>query len=486
MHKLMIIYMKRLFITLFSLAVLAGSIAPATSFALTPVLPGQTQIDPIIPNDPSISRRICVGLDANLGVSARDRDQIGPVYRLQQYLQSLGFLKVTPTGYYGVLTLQAVKDFQRAHGVPPTGFVGPLTRAKVRAVSCGDDMPAKDLLISVRTNKDVYIQGEPITIEISAQNNTGKEQTLNWTNSCQTSYKIGSYDRLAVISCLQVLTSEKIPAHGYKTWTMTHQSSDFDLPVGTYTVEGTLLGYGSEKVIIKVVNSEADKFQVLSPNNGEVWKLGDTAEISWKGAIASDTVDIQLLPYVNCSKAPCPLMLIKPYDLAQKISAAAPYKWVVGNNLELSSGRIITAGDYKVQVCVNSTPRVCDTTDEHFTIANGSSTSSIKVTSPNGGEVWRLGESKQIRWTATVVNKDVARVNINIRPYIVCITAPCIALPVVSINNSPYNTNDPFYIYNLTTDVNGKKIEPGNYVVEVCLVGTTVCDTSDSYFKVTS
>ncbi len=33
-----------------------------------------------------------------------------------------------PTGFFGWLTLSAVKDFQRSNGLPVTGFVGPLTR----------------------------------------------------------------------------------------------------------------------------------------------------------------------------------------------------------------------------------------------------------------------------------------------------------------------------------------------------------------------
>ncbi|MCX6752837.1 MAG: peptidoglycan-binding domain-containing protein [Candidatus Nomurabacteria bacterium] len=41
-------------------------------------------------------------------------------------------LAVTPaTGYFGNITLAAVKAYQTAHGIPSTGFVGPLTRASL-------------------------------------------------------------------------------------------------------------------------------------------------------------------------------------------------------------------------------------------------------------------------------------------------------------------------------------------------------------------
>jgi len=66
--------------------------------------------------------------NVNLGVGSRGAD----VMRLQEVLAALGFFKVTPTGYFGPITLQAVKDYQTAKGIAfVTGFVGPLTRAEL-------------------------------------------------------------------------------------------------------------------------------------------------------------------------------------------------------------------------------------------------------------------------------------------------------------------------------------------------------------------
>lgn len=64
----------------------------------------------------------------------------GDVQKLQQYLNNHGF-GVAATGpgsvgqettYYGTLTQNAVKKFQAAHGIPNTGYFGPLTRAYVQ------------------------------------------------------------------------------------------------------------------------------------------------------------------------------------------------------------------------------------------------------------------------------------------------------------------------------------------------------------------
>jgi murein L,D-transpeptidase YcbB/YkuD len=53
------------------------------------------------------------------------------VVTLQKILIEKGYLRTSATGYFGVLTLKAVKDFQRAHGIISTGFVGPLTRKEL-------------------------------------------------------------------------------------------------------------------------------------------------------------------------------------------------------------------------------------------------------------------------------------------------------------------------------------------------------------------
>lgn len=50
---------------------------------------------------------------------------------LQQFLVVKGYLLVSPTGYYGQLTMAAVKKFQAANGIDQVGAVGPMTRAAI-------------------------------------------------------------------------------------------------------------------------------------------------------------------------------------------------------------------------------------------------------------------------------------------------------------------------------------------------------------------
>lgn len=63
----------------------------------------------------------------NLGFGMRHDD----VAELQRHLQDDRFFNGPVTGFFGEITREAVREFQLAHGIPTTGFVGPLTRAEL-------------------------------------------------------------------------------------------------------------------------------------------------------------------------------------------------------------------------------------------------------------------------------------------------------------------------------------------------------------------
>ena len=53
------------------------------------------------------------------------------VYELQDFLVDQGLLNTAPTGFFGLLTLKAVKQYQLGHDLPSTGYVGILTRTAI-------------------------------------------------------------------------------------------------------------------------------------------------------------------------------------------------------------------------------------------------------------------------------------------------------------------------------------------------------------------
>lgn len=66
-------------------------------------------------------------VDKNLKYGQRDKE----VTELQEFLIDKGFLKTSPSNFFGLLTLKAVKAYQTSTGVSSTGYVGVLTRQKI-------------------------------------------------------------------------------------------------------------------------------------------------------------------------------------------------------------------------------------------------------------------------------------------------------------------------------------------------------------------
>lgn len=72
----------------------------------------------------------------NLRFKSKDATTNGEVSDLQDFLVAASVLKTQVTGFFGLSTFSAVKQFQKMSGLNPTGYVGPITKAKIKEVSC--------------------------------------------------------------------------------------------------------------------------------------------------------------------------------------------------------------------------------------------------------------------------------------------------------------------------------------------------------------
>ena len=108
-----------------------------------------TQVANIIPVAITASSYV-FSLNLKLGVSGEE------VKKLQEKLKTEGLYSGPITGYFGALTLEAVKAYQKKMGLPETGFVGSMTREKLNipptVTSVGPSISVKDfvnLLVSL-------------------------------------------------------------------------------------------------------------------------------------------------------------------------------------------------------------------------------------------------------------------------------------------------------------------------------------------------
>lgn len=116
---------------------------------------------------------VCAPYNYNFGIGKSGTD----VVRLQQVLISRGYLaQGLSTGYYGSLTLVAVKKLQAANGISPTGFIGPITRALLPSLGCGNTIPP------VNSNPVPNSQFPTITSISPASGPYGTNVTIYGTN----------------------------------------------------------------------------------------------------------------------------------------------------------------------------------------------------------------------------------------------------------------------------------------------------------------
>lgn len=84
------------------------------------------------------SSQVCIGLTRDMRYKTGDAAAGGGVSALQNFLGARGYFNAKTTGYFGDVTLRAVKAFQKDHGLHAAGFAGPQTRAKIAALTCAN------------------------------------------------------------------------------------------------------------------------------------------------------------------------------------------------------------------------------------------------------------------------------------------------------------------------------------------------------------
>ena len=256
-------------------------------------------------------------------------------------------------------------------------------------------------------------------------------------------------------------------------------------------------------ISVNVGGVTTQDIQVIYPNGGETLVRGGKDVITWNPGIfpASMVFNIDLVPQqqIVCIQAPCPMIpIIASYPLGRNIVGDKStdkqiFAWIVGNSLD---NRYIPDGTYKIQVCQIDGGR-CDLSDSYFKITSQPAQSSIKVISPNGGETLQRGSGYSITWTPPptilIYPSPVTTFDVSLVPY----QAPCSpGLACIQSIPMPYTIVKDYYNKELGNGIYpwivgniqeaNRIVNDGAYYIQVCQSGTSICDKSDSYFKITT
>ena len=98
----------------------------------------------------------CIVLKNNLRLRSSDTNTQGEVTKLQQFLIDEGYLTLSkPTGYFGSGTRNAVMKYQKDIGLDSTGYVGSLTRSKIKDNTCNSDNVSDNNTTSTNNNSNI-------------------------------------------------------------------------------------------------------------------------------------------------------------------------------------------------------------------------------------------------------------------------------------------------------------------------------------------
>lgn len=363
------------FLKFFLVTVLALSFLPTVS-AQTSVQNGD--IDP--QGDTS-----CLNLTMNLRYRDNDAKTNGQVSDLQDFLASQGFLNTNPTGYFGLATFGAVKKFQRQYEFSPTGFVGVLTRGKIRDITCNigpviSNQPTITVSSPISTT---YPVGSVLPIRWQTNNFEGLNIDLDLVN------QFGS-----VVKNI----AKNIPNTG---------SYNFTLTQDLYATQWKILVSSSDKgpsaqtyspYFSVIASTIQPSITVLSPNGGENWQMNTSQTIKWNYSNLSGNIAIHL------KDAGGSMCLLSTVPVAQGF-----YTFNLNENYkcpqQVPNFQTIKSGQYKISIYPeNILPN--DSSDTYFTISSASSPtqSSITVLSPNGGETLKKDQIQTISWKSTGIS----------------------------------------------------------------------------------
>jgi hypothetical protein len=127
---------------------------------------------------------------------------------------------------------------------------------------------------------------------------------------------------------------------------------------------------------VYVFTQDAPVLTVSSPDGGEAWNKGSSQTITWTDNIVGN-VKIEL--FRNG---------IFNATISASTESDGSYTWAIPANQA-------TGSTYKIHITSLDTPTLTDASNSNFTIRTATS---VRVLSPNGGEVWCKGETVTITW----------------------------------------------------------------------------------------
>jgi len=415
----------------------------------------------------------------NLTIGSRGSE----VGALQQILKDEGYYLGKIDSNYGKRTARAVKEFQDDNDLSVTGVVDADTRAVLNS------FPISTNPVSSSTVNLSYIQSGA-KFKFSLSSNNLFDKVVGSTDCSNSEVQISSLRGSESCGSFKVALR---PTTGIE-YLVELNSKDsnvhyVNLKTDIY-FQGSFIGTGSVRVPVYPVNTNSNSPvisgvkgpQMLDVNQQGTW--GVTASDPSGGTLSYSVVwgdEVYAAPTLNSTSQ---------YPRYQSATLTHTYS---------------QAGNYTPSFTVTNTSGQSAQASLSVDVGGVTTSPSITLLSPNGGETWTKGTTQTIQWqdnmpyppcpqgqSGTVTNCLYAQrlYDITLEPYDTpCTTNPCIitsgrlTLSIAKgVQGLGYN-----WSVGAVTNYYGAAIAPdGAYTIQACQTGTTICDSSDNYFKIIS
>ncbi len=281
----------------------------------------------------------------------------------------------------------------------------------------------------------------------------GKTYTIKWSASPHIA-KVDISVRKEGATYFTFVDRNVVASTGQYNWEVDVSSGKYKVYIETTPDWGpSAHDYGDDYFSIVSVKPS---ITVISPNGGERWMTGQTYDIIWDcpDEAEVDMVDIFIKDKRVSDEWITPIKSLIKCSLEK-------YSWKIG---DISSGE----NCFKIQLrhVAGSQPLI-DESDNYFSIVEA--TPSITVLSPNGGERWVTGQTYDITWESTGIEK------INIWLNAKDNTTESIDIAILDASLGKYSYAIPSFV------------TPGDYKISILTAkgySPYVYDYSDDYFSI--
>lgn len=438
----------------------------------------------------------------NLSVGSSGQD----VVSLQTWLVNNGFdipavsSGVSAKGYFGGQTRTALAAYQKSIGLSNYGFFGPLTRGRLNS---NHDQRGASLRVTSPNGGETWQKGT--TQNITWTGSQGVVASAIWTGSIWLDPAIPACaEPTASIRCMIAVHAPYVIAQNVNlnsrsfAWTVGQILNDTqsDLPnIGT-------VSDGQYKVRICPVNSNASNVNSSACDSSDAY-FNIASNVSNGNA-----------PVINGIDAPTSLVVNQTGTWT--VHATDPQNGTLGysvdwgdvvlnvsqgyaaslNAVQFTQSTTFThsysnVGTYTVRFTVRNGAGLTAETSATVTVTSSTSAGSLKIISPNGGEVWMRGTTQTITWTSPYYFMATTA-DLRLNHQYTCTTQVCPAIayaPYTIATGVPINQNS--YAWNIgnvlplaLTSSSYASVPSGQYTVEICGSGTSDCDSSDATFTI--